>query len=387
MRSFLSFQFFLWLMVAVVPAQAAEFKSGQELRIQKAHADDLYLAAEQIILEAPLQGDMVAAGSIIVLNDSIFGDALLGSGELTLEGYLDDDLRAMGGQLDIKGHIHGDLIIFGGEVKLYPGARVDGDVVIFGGEVELSGTMAGNLRVYSGDVELAGPVGGDAILKGGEIEVNSAIGGKSLIVAGDLQLGTKASFKGPIRYWTQRGEVDFGEAASEVEFDEELGEAYEENQWDGDGFTGLAIYGLLASLLIAALLIFGFGKYFERAAHYLQSDFLKSFGYGALYFLGVPVLTLFLFIIVIGIPLGALLGTLYLFSSLFAATITAVTLTYWLDNRNDHGWGKWLKLLVSGGAFLILYFMLIIPFAGWLASLVLVCAAFGSLLRAIFIRR
>jgi len=372
----------LLCIVGISSAHAAEPKAAESVNITQAITDDLYLAGGQVSIDAPVAGDIVAAGGELYLNDSLKGDALLAGGEMEIRGYVSDDIRATGGKLNLYSSVGGDLLVFGGEVTVHSGVNIAGDVILFAGDMEFEGNISGELRVYGGELDFNGTVGQSAFLTAGDIDFNGMVTGSSVITAGHMDLGPAARFEGPVRYWTDKGELDFGQAASSVTYDETLGEKYEDKEWqmDGGDIFGFTLYGLLASLLLAAILIFGLGDYFERAAVRVEKSFVRSFAFGILYFLGVPVLILVLFVTAIGLPLGLLLGAFYLFTLVFGATFAAVVFTNWLNNRNNAHWSKFMKLIVSGGAFLILWFLVAIPFVGWFASMVLVAAAFGGLL-------
>ncbi|MDZ7846444.1 MAG: hypothetical protein U5L96_06590 [Owenweeksia sp.] len=86
-------------------------------------------------------------------------------------------------------------------------------------------------------------------------------------------------------------------------FDPGLGRDFDGDDWSGPGLLGFILYGVLASFLLTILLIFSFKKYFINAATRWKGDFFKSFGFGILYIVGVPVAIIVLFISIIGIPL------------------------------------------------------------------------------------
>lgn len=373
--------FLLLLLAVALPwAQAAEPKAAEQIQISEPINDDLYLAAEKIVLSAFLTGDFVAAGSEINIEDTVDGDALIAGGDIKINGYVTDDIRAFAGTLDIHGGSGGDIMIFGGEVTLHREAVVGADVVIFGGEVEINGQVQGSVMIYGGSLSLNGSVGEDLELKGGEIYVNGTVAGESVIAAENLEIGSSARFSGPVRYWSQQGEVDFGKTATTAIYDSELGEKFREEDWSFSGFFAFLLYSVLASLLVAAFLIFGFGRYFSQGVSRLRNDFFKSFGTGVLYVLAVPFLIFLLMISLIGIPLGLLGFAFFIFTLFFAPVIASVMLAYWLRARNNQDWGDWLMVLISGGIFVALWLLMIIPFIGWLVGIVVIGSVFGAII-------
>lgn len=367
---------------------AANPQAREQIIITHRVDDDLYLAAETIEISAPVHGDVVAAGGSISIEDTVTGDLLLGGGEIDLSGYTSDDIRIFGGTIDLRGNTGGDLMVFGGKVIVHSSAIVHGDVLVFGGQLEFAGTLKGNLKAYGGQINITGNVTGNIDLRGGEIFINSPVGGDAILVAEDLDLGNRAQLTGKVRYYTSDGEMNFGQATSNAIYDESLGEDFDNNRnWSGGGFVAFLLFSLLSSMLVSLVLIFVFGRQFSRGASHLQTEFFKSFGFGMLYFIGVPVALFILMVSVIGIPLGLLGICLYIFSLVFGPTFAAVLLTYWLNRRNTEKWNRWLIVLISGGIFLVVWLLVMVPFVGWLIGIVLIGATFGALLLALFKRR
>lgn len=382
----LSHLFLLLLSPAIaIPVQAAELKATDQITITQAVTDDLYLAAEKVTVSAPVTGDIVACGSMVRLNDTVHGDALLAAGNIDLTGYVTDDIRAFGGTVDIRGGAGGDLLVFGGTVIIHSDATIAGDVVIFGGDVEIHGTVAGNITGYGGRLWLEGHVQGNADLQGGQLTLNSVVAGDATLVAEKIELGSNARFNGPVRYWTGDGEMDFGAAAPNAVYDSQLGEAYNgrDNGWTVAGSLGFLLLATLASLLLAALLIFVCDHTLSRGAVHFRQEFFKSFGFGVLYVIGTPLALLVLMITVFGIPL-ALLGLFtYLFTMVFGPSFASVILAYWIRDRYNKSWSRWTLFWLSGAIFIALCLIFSIPVIGWLAGIVVVGAAFGSIILGI----
>lgn len=372
------------MLLGLSVCEAAEPRAADQIRISSPTTDDLYLAGEEVNILAPVTGDIVAAAGKIHLNDSLWGDALLAGGELFVNAYVLDDIRAFGGTIHISADVGGDVLIFGGTVKIDQNSEVEGDVIVFGGELEVLGNIKGSLRSFGGSINFSGSVQEDAVFKAGDVYLNGSVAGKTSIAAEDIDLGESASFTGRVRYWTPDGQADFAGAATDAVYDEDLGEGYEDSEWTGIGFFGFLFYSLFASLLLAILLVFGFGQYFAQGSQYLKDDFAKSFGLGVLYVILLPVLVFLLMLTLIGIPLGILTLVLYGFSLIFAPAITAVLITYYLNKRYSKNWNRWFTVLISGGVFLLLSLLMMIPFVGWLIGIVVIGAAFGALVLATF---
>lgn len=368
------------LLLLSTTVSATKTTADEHIQINTPTSENLYLAAEKISVSAPVRGDIVAAASEILITDSVKGDLLLGAAEIELESFVSDDIRIFGGTAHVYKGCAGDLLIFAGTVRIHDQARIGGDLIVFGGEIVMEGNVQGNLKIYGGTIEIGGSVVGDAVVKGGELYFSGSVAGESELAVDELDLAQQASFGQTVRYWTSAGEIDFGSATAI--FDESLAEDRNEQSWNAWGFLGFFVLTLLASLLLSLILVFAFGKYFDLAAHHVKTDYFKSFGFGLIYVLGLPIAIFILMITVIGIPIGLLATSLYIFTLVFAPTFTAVLFTYWLNTYYQKNWNRGQIWIISGGLFIGFGLVMSIPFIGWFVALLLVGATFGSLLLA-----
>lgn len=386
MKTFVSFLFLTFFIFSFQNVKSAEPKAGKDVLIANPLNDDLYVAGEKIFISAKVNGDVIAAGSEVRVTDTVMGDAILAGATIGISGFVSDDIRVAGGTIDILKGAGDDVIIFGGTVTIHDEAGIRGDVIVFGGEIEINGRILGDLSIFGGSVKLNGDVGGKLKVKGGELFLNSEVAGDSELAAEDLNLGMNAQFHGNVRYWSGDGEMDFGAAAPNAQYDPslEIEEDMEAQGWSGAGALGFFLFSLFSSVLLIIILVFGFGKYFDRGAEIAKAELLKSFGMGVLYVISVPVLITILMITVIGIPLGILTLVFYLFTLVFAPGFASVLIGNRLRQHYHKSWNNWMIILVSTGVFIVLWLVLLIPFLGWLVGIFLVGASFGSTLMAVF---
>lgn len=374
---------FLLFAIPSIKIQAANLRSGKNIQITEAISDDLYLTADKITITAPVKGDVTAAGSSINISDTVLGDVLLTGGEIQLLSFVQDDIRAIGGTLNIRQGCGGDLLLFGGTVIIHEDAHIIGDVILFGGELVINGTIDGNVKCYGGSITMNGTMGKDIFIKGGTLFLNGPVSGNAVLAGSELSLGPKVLFNEKVNYWTPNGEISFEGHAKNAVYDADLGKSFEENEWSVGSIFSFLIFGLFTSLLVAILLIFLLGRYFARGAHRFENDFFKSFGFGVIYVIGIPVVIAILILTLIGIPLGLLLLSIFLFTLLFAPTFSAVLLTYWLKYHYGKHWNKWIILLISGAIFLGIWLLLMVPIIGWLTGIVVIGASLGAILLGI----
>jgi len=377
----------------LLPASAgsAVYRSGETVLLDAAAGDDAYLAGGKIVVSGDVGGDAVAAGGSIVVNGAIAGDLEAAGGSVVVSGEVGDDIRAAGGDLTFSRAVGDDLAACGGQVTIGRDAAVGGDAAVAAGKIDAAGPVAGNARLLGGKVVFTGDVEGNADLFAAEtLVINGRIGGRARFSAPRVRLGPAASFGGDVEYWTRDGELDFSAAppAGEVRFNPGMtfARALSREGHRRGGAAGLlaawAVFSTLSGALAILLLVLLARGYFGTAADDLRQSFWRSFGMGVLYFAVLPAAAGLLFATVVGIPLGLVLLAVYVFSLAFAKVLASVVLARWVERRRDRAWSQARLFFASLGIFLAMKVAMLVPVAGWLAVLLLVCAAFGAMVSA-----
>ena len=346
-----------------------------EILISESQKDDTYSAGETIKVDAVVQGDLVIAGGSLTVNDSINGDLTAAGGELFLNGYVADDVRMAVGRATIDSEIGDDLIIFGGEVTLTENAVVHG-----------------NLKCTAGKINMMGKVLGEMSIKGGEVLIDGSISGASKLIVEDLTIGPKAQFYKGVDYYTEEGEIDFNKAlvGTEAQFNEDLGEDTSDLSMTTFGTKSIKmwIFYVLSSFLIILVLHALFRNAFSNAVEQLEHSWLKNFGVGLIYLIGIPIAILITFLMVIGIPLGLFTAAVFIFSLLLGHMIGALLLTYYFRSKQDKAWGFWTVTLLALLFVIILRVLTMIPYAGILFTIIVLSITYGALTReAIYSKR
>jgi len=376
-----------WLLLTLAAqAQTAEkFRADELVTVDAPVEHNLYVAGERITINASVRGDVLAAAGTIEVNDSINGDLTAAGGTVTLNSPVQEDVLALGGTIQVTEPVGGDLITMGGEVTLAGDTKASRDVVVFSGEARLDGTVVGNVIVYGGTVQLNGECRGNLEMKGGEITINGPVRGASALAADSITLGPDAQLYGPVRYWIPE-EADPPDFASVLvgttaERDESL---YPEDDfpwpWQSVPWFLLALTYILAVLLIIGFIFWVFPQAMDRAGAVLHQDFMRSFGYGILYLVGVPLVIGLLMMSFIGIPLGLFFMFAYGFTLLFGHAIVSVVVTYSLRDRYQYDWSKAWMILVAFLVFSVLRTVTLTPLLGIFVSVLMVGACFGALI-------
>jgi hypothetical protein len=347
---------------------------------------DHYAASGTVTVNARIGGDLVAAGGTILVNDSVGGDALLAGGTITLNGPIGDDVRAVGGTITILRNVSGDVHLLGGELTLDPAAVINGDLVVAGGKATVNGTVNGTVRLRGGETQLNGITKGDLEAKGGKLLVNGSVLGMATLAAREITIGDQARFGQDVVYWQQAGPLDFqGQVGGMARFDESLAMDIGQTNWYFLGFGSFVfvLFYLGAVLLLLYLFEYLIPGLLKEAGEKAQKDTTRSFGYGMLYLLGVPALCLMLLITIVGIPVGLFASVLYIFSLAFAHVISSLVLVNWYNLRYQREWNLRQLVWAGLGIFVVVKLVTLVPFLGWLLSVLLIGVAFGAIISSL----
>ena len=340
-------------------------ENESDVLINKTQNDDVYHAGETVKANATIQGDLVIAGGTLTVNDSIHEDLTAAGGELFLNGYVADDVRIAVGRATIDSEIGDDLVVFAGEVIITENAVINGKLTCYGGDVTINGEVVEGLKIGGGDVSINGTVRGPSKIAGEEVSV-----------------GSNAKFHSDVEYWHSEGEINFNNALvnSEAKFNENL---EEESQVSliAFGITSVKKWLIYIASAFLAILVFHalFRNAFSSAVENLEDRLLKSFGFGLIYLIGIPVAILIAFLMVIGIKLGLFAVAVFVFSLVFGQIIASILIAYYLRDSMGKNWGFWPVTFVALGFAILLRFLAMIPYAGIAFAIVILSVTYGAL--------
>lgn len=364
-----------------IAASAQHIVYGNNVTISKPVYEDVYIAGGTVNINAAVHGDLVIAGGTININDTVTNDILLIGGEVTFNGFAGDDLRCAGGNLRISKNVAGDVVITGGTVIIDKAVSIGG-LLASGGKMTVDGIVNGMVKGAFGELYLNGTLLKDVDCRGGKITVNGTVNGKSTLAAPTITIGNDAVFTNDVRYWNKQGSIDFKQSLknSKATYDPSLRIRTGEWYYLGAATILALLWWLSMALLMIVIVQYLFSAPMKKAADTFFNNTLKSLGIGFLYFIAVPVLAIIAFVTVVGLPVGFLLIVGYFILLLLASVITSVMLANWMNNRNNYNWNFWRMVFAAWGILILLKLVTLVPFAGWLIMLFLVCATFGSIL-------
>jgi cytoskeletal protein CcmA (bactofilin family) len=358
--------------------------------------NDLYIAGGSIVVTEKVDGDLLAAGGSLVVNAPIGADLQAAGGTVIINDAVGDDIRAVGGEVTLASSVGGDVLIYGGSVTIPAGVEVKGDAILGSGTLHLGGTVHGNLRVDAGTANFSGTVLGDAQFYGDDqVKISGQVDGDTVFAAREVILGPNAAFRGDVVYWSSDGEIDFGQVpvAGNILFDPELEREEPRGVSHGKEIVspkGIAavfsvfFFGtLLSGILAIAVGTILFRRTVREAGDVLHLSFWKGFGVGILTYLLLPVAAVIAMLTLVGIPIGLVLLTLFLFSLFFGRVITAMVFAAWVERRKTAQWSLGRLMLAAMGLFLVLKLAALVPFLGWFIVLLATLAGYGALVVAL----
>lgn len=335
------------------------FGAGSTVRATAGALDDAFLAGDRVFAAGAFQEDLFAAGRAV-----------------TVAGNVQRNVYAAGGTVEIERAVADDAFLAGGTVTLREGARIAGDAFIAGRTVELHGAIDGGLRVAGQIVVLTGVVNGNVVVQ-----------------AGTFTLGPTARIGGSLTY-TARDNATISPAATvaggiRAEVAERRADVGRDRDRDWAAAAGWSLGGVIALLLLAAVLQWAFPELVLHAADTMGDLVLKSFGIGLAAFVGLPLIGLILLFTIIGIPLGLLLWLVF---AVLLATATVIA-AYGLGLRarvlfartlEEPGWGA--RILWTLVGLVVLATLSWLPFVGGLIVWLFEIAALGALVLTLWTR-
>ena len=346
-------------------------------------AFDYWLPHERTVLQAgkEVQGDYFAFGPHVEISGTVNGDVYAAGGEVLVDGTVNGDLIAAGGTVIVSGRVSQDARLAGGQVTV--SGTIGRNATVAGADVQAieSSHVQGNWLAAGGKVRLSGPVDGHARIAGGNVMVSDTIGGDLFVAAPTIRLTSNASIGRHFRYWSGADpSIDEGAKIRGTVSSRPFPETLKAKRFY-EGLTALRFAGtaisFVSTLILGLILVRAYPVFSLAMDWTIRERPGASIGIGAAALIGIPFLILFCFATVLGIPLGLVLGALYVVT----LYIGRIFVMLWA--------GQLLLLLVSESpspswAFvtgLVVYSLFtLVPFIGSLVTLVTVILGLGALL-------
>ncbi len=355
----------LSVMVLPSPAVALELLRDEDvITIGESETidDTLLVAAETVLIEGVVTGDLVAVGRRIDISGSVNGNLLTFAETVTVSGKVGGLALGAASLYDLRGAtVADDLWAAGKKVGIDEQARVGGNAAIAGESSSIEGSVGRDLYVFAETVELSGKLGQDLEAFAGRLRLlgDAHIGGNVRFRSASedrLHRAETVRVDGDVEFLDMPEELDKGSRYARLEF----------YLWQLARLIGAFLVGVALLWLVPGFRSMSIGAGVEA---------LKSTGLGLVALVSVPIIAVLVAFTIVGLPLtliaiAAWLLGLYLAKIVVGAIIGRMV----LSESNSLPW-----TLLAGLAIVIVAVNL--PVIGGVISFLLTIFGLGLLVQ------
>jgi cytoskeletal protein CcmA (bactofilin family) len=412
----LLFMLMLLTMAFVPAAYAADGRGGDRIVIPAGQVidDDLYVGANDFVLDGTIKGDLVVAARTVTINGTVEGDLWAAAQSVVINGIVMDDARVAGAVVTFgpEAQVKSDVLGAGYSVETQPGSQIGRDLVVGSYQTLMAGELGRNAYLSSNSVAIEGTVGGNVKARIGN---NNNTNNNPVYympnmppvpyVPNGLTIGENAKISGDLNYVSSEPAIiPSGGVSGQVQQTQPVVPVQETRTvnvvppvvtWFLDTlrqFVTLIVVGLILVWLVPVWIV--------KPAEKLQAKPWPSLGWGTIMLVIFPFVILLLIGLVIllavltgaltlGSLTGAVLGlggsgimTLVVTFGLATTYLAKIVVSYLIGhfiltliNPEIAARPVWSLLL----GIVILTILLAIPFLGWFFSLVIAILGLGTL--------
>jgi len=351
------------------PTLAADTRTGDTIIIASGDVinEDLYAAANRIIINGTVNGDVLAIAETITLTGKINGSITALGANISIGGDVTHAVRLAGDNIDISGKVGADVVVAGNNVVMAEAASVGRDVLFAARMVQISSLIEDSVKGAAETVLLNNGIGGDA-----EIQTTN------------LTVASSADISGSLRYVSEneaniRPGARIGGATTRTPPPADNWEFPYAGVW-----TGIVAY--LMTLVTGIIIILLAPARAAAVVATIRREPWLTLGWGAIILFATPLALLIVAVTIIGIPLaliGAVAFGLAIYLSQIAVGLIIGHLILSHTTRIDS------RLAMVGAfalGFTLLTLVKLIPFIGffvWLATVLFGIGAMALSYRAL----
>ena len=344
----------LLVIFAASPTWAADLRGSDSIVIASGDVidDDLYLAANRVVINGTVNGDVLCVGDEIEVNGKINGSIMAIGSTINIDGQVTHAVRVAGDTIHIRGSIGGDLVVAGDEVDLTSAAEIGRDLVFAASTIDVNTLVGSSIQGVGGKVNLSDGVIGDV-----ELGVDR------------LTIANTANIQGDLIY-TSKNEANI-EPGAQIggTVNHKVPEVKEPlipkiGVW-------FKVIAFLMTLITGILIILVIPRRAEAVAVSIKRKPLWSLGWGAILLFVTPVAAIVTFITVIGIPIGIIGLVLYGIAIYLSQIAVGLFIGYWIISSFNKVDSRGVLVGAFALGFAILTLIKLIPFVGfpiWLAT-------------------
>ena len=334
------------------------------LPVGKVHQGDFFALNESVEISGEIYGDAYVMAGQAVIDGTIHGDLLIAAASIDVSGKVTGNIRSLGGQILVSGHVGNNVTALAGNVQFLPSA-----------------TIMGNVVATAGNVYLSADVGGDATVVASYLRASSSIRKSLDAYIGSLRLTSKALIGGDLNY--RSNTIALIEPGAQIQgvvnYYPSFVQEIIQGTWIHTVLIGSKVVTLLMNfaytLVVGIILIKLFPRNLESALLNLKTHPWKSFAFGLVLLILLPLISLILLMTILGVPFALTLIAANIIGFYTAKIYSIFWASNWFFGKLNFKASR-LPTLFMG---LIAYFILAaIPYAGIVIGFVAMLFGLGA---------
>ena len=306
--------------------------------------DDVYLLDSDVTLKDNVDGNVyIMAKDVEITSEEISGNVFICAEEINIRNtYINGSLFLVGEKINVTAFAS-DAYIAGNKVTLGEETRILRDLRVAADKLEINGVISRNVFASADDIKM----------------------NNNTIVEGNFNYSSKNEINISENV---RGEINF----------EELKENDKTNSNNVIDYIKGILTSIASSALIILFIIFVLPKFNQNIS---EAKLLESFGLGIGFLVVVPIITILLFMTIIGVMPAFLLIAIYIAMLYIGYTISAISIAGKIYKRiNQEGNSKLYIFLFTIITLIALNLISSIPVIGGIVSFVLTMIGDGIII-------
>jgi len=323
---------------------------------------NLYFAGKSLTVEGEVLGDVIGISTNIQINGKVTGDIIAITQNLKITGQVNGNLRTVSSLSDISGNIEKNVNILGENLIFGESSNIGQDLMFLGVNSEFNGKIKGNLHGQANNILIRGSIEKDVNLVLDQI--------KRKKYYNTLQIEESAEIMGKLNYkGGQEAIVKTEKISGEIHKNEPL----KNNKPNSK--TNKIFFSVFSSLIIALLIDIFFKNKISDIKKIVIKKNYKLILPGIIILFLTPIAIFLLLITVIGIPMAIILLIFWGLIIYLSKIIVALTLgDYIFKYFHKEKISSLIKISVG---IILVSLLLILPYIGWLFSLLIASLGIG----------
>lgn len=338
--------------------------SDGDVRVDASERPDgsLYVVPKdgEAIITGEVKGNLYCAGKSIRIKADVEGSIYCAGSTIEVDGAVDGNVVVAAQAATVGGDIAGDVSVFAESFRLSESAIIEGDLNGAGSKFTLDGQVEGGILAAVNSLNINNVVGSL------DVVAQSISLGSSAKVAGDVNFRPNSNNSINIDESKVGGDIKMHEAAASPGF--------------ASYFTSAFTFAFIGILSLVIVTMVPFSRHYRRVSAKISGKLPIVFLVGFVALFAMPVSLVLLAITLVGIPLAAMVGALWVALMIVGAGYSVYTVATSLQRAS----GRLDIWMAFGLAVLILSLVIALPAVGAFAVIIGLVFGAGSILLTFF---